>query len=164
MTTGNYHRFYACLSRLHYLGDEEAKDGFVSSFTDGRTTHLHEMTEKEYDAMCSRLEEMSGYRTLLKKARSVCLHLMQKCGIDTTDWGRVNDFCSHPRIAGKVFYKLDVDELRTLSEKIRAIERKGGLKKREESEIAMTSRHTEPQHTEPLTYVMAAQLSVMGNA
>lgn len=159
MTTGNYHRFYACLSRLHYLGDEEAKDGFVSSFTDGRTTHLHEMTEKEYDAMCSRLEEMSGYRTLLKKARSVCLHLMQKCGIDTTDWGRINDFCKHPKICGKVFAQLRLEELESLQVKLRAILRKGGLKKQEEQRVTTQSRHTEP-----MTYVMAAQLSVMGNA
>lgn len=159
MTTGNYHRFYACLSRLHYLGDEQAKEGFVSSFTDGRTTHLHEMTEKEYDAMCSRLEEMSGYKTLLKKGRSVCLNLMQKCGIDTTDWGRINDFCKNQKICGKAFAQLRMEELENLQVKLRAILRKGGLKKREESKVEV-----QPQRTEPLTYVMIPQLSVMGNA
>ena len=159
MTTGNYHRFYAQLSRLKYLGNEEAKEGFVSSFTNGRTTHLHEMTEKEYDAMCSRLEEMSGYRTKLRKARSLCLHLMQKCGIDTTDWGRINDFCKNSKICGKAFAQLRMEDLENLQVKLRAILRKGGLKKREESKV-----EAQPQRTEPLTYVMTPHLSVMGNA
>ncbi len=56
----NYARFYGIVNK-HYkfatkeLG-EEFKEGVVSQFTDGRTTSLREMTRKEYDTMCDKLE------------------------------------------------------------------------------------------------------------
>ena len=53
---------------------------------------------------------------------------MQKAGIDTTDWARINDFCQNPKIAGKVFAKLGVKDLDALQVKLRAIMNKGGLK------------------------------------
>ena len=53
---------------------------------------------------------------------------MQKLGIDTTDWTRINAFCQDPRIAGKVFARLSNEELEQLSVKLRSIRRKGGLK------------------------------------
>ena len=115
----NYHRFYASLNRLPGGNTEDMKETLVSSFTDGRTIHLHEMTQKEY----------------------------------------VNDFCRNPKIAGKEFAQLGVKDLDALQVKLRAIMRRGGLKKREEPKVA-----AEPQHTEPLKYVMAVPLPVMGNA
>ena len=122
----NYHRFYALFRRL-YGCDEELKATLVSNFTDGRTTHLSEMTKREYDALCNSLDERSGWRVRLKRYRSVCLNLMQHLGIDTTDWARVNDFCRHPRIAGREFSLLGVEDLPQLQVKLRAIQRKGGL-------------------------------------
>lgn len=128
-TIHNYHRFYASLNRLQNTGDrEELKETLVSSFTNGRTISLREMSVKEYDAMCTSLEEQTGWKTELKKKRSLCLKLMQKAGIDTTDWQRINDFCRHPKIAGKVFAQLGLKELDALQTKLRTIMRKGGLK------------------------------------
>ena len=66
----NYHRFYALLGRLYTTDRDETKAMLVSSFTDGRTTHLHEMTRKEYDALCTSLEERTGWKEQLKKKRS----------------------------------------------------------------------------------------------
>ena len=70
---------------------------------------------------------------------------MQKIGIDTTDWERVNNFCLNPRIAGKPFGRLDTEELEQLAVKLRSIERKGGLKvketeKRQEHEVKQPGR------------------------
>ena len=130
MSVQNYHRIYASFNRLP--GDrEDMKDTLVSSFTDGRTTHLHEMTQKEYDAMCASLEERTGWKEQLKKKRSLCLKLMQQAGIDTTDWQRINEFCRHPKIAGKTFARLSLSDLDTLQTKLRAILRKGGLKQKD---------------------------------
>ena len=123
-TNRNYARFYCLLKQLP--GAE--KETLVSSFTDGRTTSLHEMKTMEYDAMCASLEEQTGWKIELKKKRSLCLKLMQKAGIDTTDWQRINDFCRHPRIAGKEFARLTLEELDSLQTKLRSIMRKGGLK------------------------------------
>lgn len=128
----NYHRFYASLNRLPGDNTEDIKETLVSSFTDGRTTSLKEMTQKEYNAMCASLEERTGMKEQLKKKRSLCLKLMQKAGIDTTDWQRVNAFCEDPRIAGKVFARLTSEELEKLSVKLRSIQRKGGLKPKKE--------------------------------
>lgn len=125
----NYHRFYASLKRLQDTGDkEELKETLVSSFTNGRTTSLREMSVKEYETMCISLEEQTGWKIELKKKRSLCLKLMQLAGIDTTDWQRINDFCRHPKIAGKAFARLSLADLDTLQTKLRTIIRKGGLK------------------------------------
>lgn len=139
----NYARFYASLNCLP--GDrEDMKETLVSSFTNGRTTHLHEMTRKEYDAMCASLEKRTGWKERLRKARSLCLKLMQKAGIDTTDWSRINDFCQNPKIAGKVFAQLGVDDLDALQVKLRAIMRKGGVKPSKAQGAAAQSQQTGP--------------------
>ena len=124
MSVQNYHRFYASLNRLPGGNTEDMKESLVWSFTDGRTTSLKEMTQKEYNAMCASLEERTGWKEQLKKKRSLCLKLMQKAGIDTTDWQRINDFCRNPKIAGKEFAQLGVKDLDALQVKLRAIMRK----------------------------------------
>lgn len=133
MKERNYHRFYASLQRICVGDADDMKATLVSSFTEGRTTHLHEMTDAEYSAMCSQLEERAGWKSALKKKRSVCLRLMQQLGIDTTDWERVNAFCKNPRISGSVFAKLGLKDLDSLQLKLRAIKSNGGLKPKPES-------------------------------
>lgn len=126
----NYARFYALLKRLPGAD----KETLVCQYTRGRTVHLHETSMQEYNMMCNDMERVAGYderrealRKELRGKRSVCLKLMQKAGIDTTDWQRVNDFCRHPRIAGKAFAQLNVADLDVLQTKLRSIMRKGGL-------------------------------------
>lgn len=126
----NFARFYAALNRVQYAGErEELKKSVVRQYTLERTDSLREMTREEYDGCCAALEKITGYKDELKKQRSVCLRLMQKIGVDTSDWVRVNNFCEHPRIAGKAFGRLTVKELEAMEIKLRAIQRKGGLKK-----------------------------------
>lgn len=130
-TVNSYRRFYAALNRLPGVGDrEEMKQTLVLSFTDGRTTHLHEMTRREYDALCASLEERTGWRERLRRKRSLVLKLMQEAGVDTSGWDRVDRFCLSPRIAGKPFARLGMEELDALHLKLRAILRAGGLKTR----------------------------------
>ena len=62
MSVRNYSRFYALLNCLSCVDRDDMKDSLVSSFTDGRTTSLKEMTQKEYNAMCASLEERTGWR------------------------------------------------------------------------------------------------------
>lgn len=135
----NFSRFYALFNKLPYEGDrEEFKKSIVMQYTWNRTDSLREMTSREYEACCSGLEKLSGQdewrrklRDELRRKRSVCLKLMQKLGIDTSDWARINDFCRHPRIAGKAFAQITTEELEQLAVKLRSIERKGGLKKKD---------------------------------
>ena len=134
----NYARFYAALNRMPYSGDrEELKEQIVKQFTLGRTVHLREMTESEYYSCCDSMERMVPNRESVgealkraalirekKKCRSMALHQMQLYGVDTADWGKVNEFCRLPRIAGKEFRELDCEELRKLTKKMRAINSK----------------------------------------
>lgn len=85
--------------------------------------------------MCNDMERVAGFderreaiRKELKRRRSVCLKLMQQVGVDTTDWARVDNFCLHPRLAGKPFRNISIEELDDLAVKLRTIKRKGGLK------------------------------------
>lgn len=127
----NYHRFYASFNRLPCVGDrEDMKESLVSSYTNGRTTSLREMSEAEYKTMCAALEQKVNpnaralYIQERKRRRSSALHQLQLYGVDTTDWSKVNAFCAQPRIAGKAFRDLDCEELEALTRKMRAIIRK----------------------------------------
>lgn len=131
MSKRNYSRFYVLLSRMPTTDREELKVGLVSQFTGGRTDSLREMTDREYNAMCDQLQnqvanrrERDIYREELRRRRSTVLHLLQKLGIDTTDWSRVNAYCLNPRISGKEFRQLTPEELEQLAIKLRMIRRK----------------------------------------
>jgi hypothetical protein len=54
------------------------------------------------------------------------LNRIQRLGVDTADrtFAAVNDFCLDPRIAGKPFGVMTVDELQALVPKLEAILRK----------------------------------------
>lgn len=122
----NFGRFYSAFHKLTIHGEpDEAKRQFVLQYTAGRTESLKEMTWKEYTAMCAALEDMNGMRDELKRRRSIVLKLMQELEVDTTDWVQINDFCRHPRISGKAFGLLSIDELMELATKLRSIKRKG---------------------------------------
>lgn len=127
MKVTNFARFYALLGKLPGAD----KETLVYQFTGGRTSHLHLMTEDEYQAMCHEMERVAAcderrqaWRLEMKRKRSAVLHQMQLLGVDTADWGRVDAFCLSKRIAGKAFRELDGDELDALLVKLRIIRRK----------------------------------------
>ena len=130
----NFARFYISFNRLPYDGErEDFKKQIVLQYTWNRTDSLKEMTKEEYDSCCTALEKLIGQdewrqklREELRRKRSVCLKLMQRLGIDTTSWNRVDAFCGDKRIAGKPFSKITAEELDVLSVKLRCI-----LKKKE---------------------------------
>ncbi len=123
----SFARFYALLRRLPGAD----KETLVYQFSGGRTTHLHLMTQEEYQAMCHEMERVAGYderrqvwRQEMKRKRSAALHQMQLLGVDTADWVLVDAYCLDKRIAGKIFRELDGDELDALTTKLRIIRRK----------------------------------------
>lgn len=119
----NYARFYALLKQMPGANKEQ----LVYEYTDGRTPSLRVMKDKEYRQMIEAMEDLVGNKKELKKECSVCLKLMQQLGIDTTDWQRVDLFCENPKIAGKAFRYIKLEELEQLELKLRSIHRKGGL-------------------------------------
>ena len=113
------------------------KESMVLQFTDGRTTHLREMYQDEYNEMCDALEfgpdraQRSSEADRLRRLRSSVLLRIGRLGICTIDnWDGIDAFCLSPRIAGKEFRKLSAEE------KLESIIRKGGLKARQEDQPA----------------------------
>lgn len=142
---GIYSKFWALLDKMPVMGmsREDHKDVVVASHTEGRTTHLSEMSPEEYCKMIGDMERIANmksgkYRDALRKKRSEVLHQMQKMGIDTTDWARVNAFCEDGRMAGKPFGKMDTEELKQMLVKLHAIQRKGWLRKLMEENRTVT--------------------------
>ena len=130
MSKRNYTRFYGLLRQQPSID----KDEIVLQFTDGRTTHLTEMTDAEFAEMLSAIEKAARpSHEDLRRWRSSALLRIGRLGINTIDnWDGINAFVSSPKIAGKPFYDLTVDDLRALVRKLEMIERSGGLKKRRE--------------------------------
>ena len=126
----NFGRFYSAFHKLTIHGEpDEAKRQFVLQYTAGRTDSLREMRRGEYDALCAGIEGMINDIKELKSRRSTVLKLLQELEVDTTDWMQINDFCRHPRIAGKEFGRLSIDELTDLAKKLRSIKRKGWVRR-----------------------------------
>lgn len=152
----NYGRFYAGFHKLTIYGEpDETKRQLVLQYTSGRTESLKEMTRKEYVALCVAIENMNGTRDELKRRRSIALKLMQELEIDTTDWTQINDFCRHPRIAGKTFGQLSVEDLMELATKLRSIKRKGWQRKKS------APKDTEEVPKQTITYLI--NLAGFGN-
>ncbi len=147
----NFARFYTAFNKLAYDGErEEFKKSLVLQYTWNRTDSLREMTRDEYNRCCDVLEELAGLKDERKKRRSECLKLMQRLGIDTTCWARINSFCQDPRIAGKPFARLSVEDLEALAVKLRTIWRKGGLRhgnNNEQQSVAVTGIFVNPNAT-----------------
>lgn len=107
----------------------DVKEVLVSSYTNGRTTSLHEMTDQEYEAMCKSLEGSEEERkkrrgtSELRKWRHTCLKLLKDVGVDTSDWSVINAYVSSKKLAGKKFNALGVDELVALSKQLRMIQK-----------------------------------------
>lgn len=153
----NFGWFYTAIRELSKIGDrDEVKEALVRQYTNGRTTSLREMTSREYNRCCKDLERQNSDREALRKERSVTLHLLQKLGVDTTDWNRVNRFCEDKRIAGKEFAKIGINELRELRVKLRAIERKGGIREKTSS-----TRSTTPATGKPKPEIMVVNTAMI---
>ena len=126
-----YSEFYALLKKLPGATDG-LKEELVLQFTAGRTSSLRGMTKREYRAMCASLRESlqgmgeEAFTLEIKRRRSAVLKRMQRLGVDTTNWAHVDNFCLSPKIAGKRFAKLSIEELAALIPKLENMLKKSG--------------------------------------
>ena len=150
-TKRNYSRFYA-IAKSKGIDLALYKKDLVAQFTDGRTTSLKDMKEDEYTQMCDclqydrkRYETDADFQSRRRKARSAVLNRIQRLGIDTTDFSKVDNFCLDRRIAGKVFGSLTIDELNALVPKLEAMIRKPRKEKAAVQSV--------PEGPDPLLYL-----------
>lgn len=123
------------IGRLHGLytrkgiSDEE-KEAMLLDLTDGRTAHTNELSYKEAIYLWGYLNghtaslKPATSDQLMKRRRSGCLTTMQRIGVDTTDWKRINAYCMDSRIVGKPFADITFKELADLREKLEKILKK----------------------------------------
>lgn len=141
MARTNYAAFYALLKSM----PGASKEDLVLQWTNGRTSSLKEMSEREYTLMIRQLRQQVENLEEKKKARSAVLKQFQLYGIDTTDWDAVDRFCASPRIAGKAFRYLTIAELKTLRVKMLSIRNKAELKGYEQRRAALGAEITKGQ-------------------
>lgn len=141
MARNNYAAFYALLKSM----PGASKEDLVLQWTNGRTSSLKEMSEREYTLMIRQLRQQVENLEEKKKARSAVLKQFQLYGIDTTDWDAVDRFCASPRIAGKAFRYLTIAELKTLRVKMLSIRNKAELKGYEQRRAALGAEITKGQ-------------------
>ena len=141
MARTNYAAFYALLKSM----PGASKEDLVLQWTNGRTSSLKEMSEREYTLMLRQLRQQVENLEEKKKARSAVLKQLQLYGIDTTDWDAVDRFCCTPRIAGKPFRYLTIPELKALRVKMLSIRNKAELKGYEQRRAALGAEITKGQ-------------------
>jgi hypothetical protein len=121
---GKYALFYALLHNLRGYEKEAA----VQDFTDGRTTHLSDLSAKEYRDICNYLQGIVNMDAGRRKAGSRVLNLLTEMGFKTTkkeDWALIDRFLLDKRIAGKKYRELSASELRELAVKLCSMRDKG---------------------------------------
>lgn len=141
MARNNYAAFYGLLKSM----PGAPKEDLVLQWTNGRTSSLKEMSEREYTLMIRQLRQQVENLEEKKKARSAVLKQLQLYGIDTTDWDAVDRFCCTPRIAGKPFRYLTIPELKALRVKMLSIRNKAELKGYEQRRAALGVEMTKGQ-------------------
>ena len=133
--TQNHSQFYVLLAKMPGVEKEE----LVWEASHMLTTSLSEFLDKNpsgYKAMIANMHRTIAKmrpqnNTDIKIYRSALLKRMQKYGIDTTDWTKVNGFLKQPKIAGKVMYDLSIDEIKNLISKMESIMTKRNIERAE---------------------------------
>jgi hypothetical protein len=117
--------FHAILVRLGMLSHKES---LLAGYGVESTLELEESEIDELIDYLKRHErsQKKEHDSQLRQLRSIVLTILQRMGIysNNNDWHRVNKYLLQSRIAGKLLYQLNTDELRSLIKKLRGIERK----------------------------------------
>lgn len=126
MANTSHARFYALLNRI----PEADKEMFVWQYSHSETTSLSEFYERrpeQYRHMIADMQRLIDElynNEEIRRLRSAVLVRMQKYGVDTTDWAKVNAFTAQARIAGKTLGEMNMEDLRRLIPKLEIMLRK----------------------------------------
>lgn len=102
-----------------------------------------DLTDAQLDDLLNSLEAGAANKYTTDKGvktwRSNVLVQLNKYGIytDNSDWSRVNEFLLDKRVAGKLLYELNVDEMKDLVKKLISMTRKKQDKQYHEIKLAM---------------------------
>lgn len=132
-------RFFDLLAKIPFADKKE----LVWQYSNMLTNSLSEFRSKDpagYSRMIEDLQKLVNNMNnkpqpdgekRIKELRSAILHRLQKHGVDTTNWAKVNAFMEQPRIAGKRLYDMTEAEMQALIPKLEAILTKDKAKQAE---------------------------------
>lgn len=122
MATINHREFFGLLKQMPGANKEDVVWQYSNGLTQSLSTFAN-CDPKGYRRMLIDLRKAVKTDTerATKKLRSAILHRLQKHGVDTTDWDRVNRFLEQPRIAGKRLYDMSNQEMKALIPKMESI-------------------------------------------
>lgn len=131
------------LARLHTLlqksGNMSNKESILAGFG---VKSSKELSVQQIDAICDVLEKQvksqNDTPAAIRKARSTVLLLLGDLGIKgrNRNWKMVNDYLLQPRIAGKVLYEMDEQELKACAVRLRVVLKKKTERIEHENELA----------------------------
>ncbi len=147
MKTNVHATFFVLLARLPH----QSKQDMVWQYSNMLTDSLSEFYAKDPEGYSKMIRDMQAMVNSMdnvknmpkmpggeevKKLRSAILHRLQKHGVDTTNWEKVNAFLEQPRIAGKRLYQMSVKEMENLVKKLESILKKDKKRLAEENRMA----------------------------
>ena len=122
--THNHSQFWTLFAQMPGAD----KDQLVWESSNMLTNSLTDFLEKNpsgYKSMIAHMQNAISTAKCpnenIKLYRSGVLKRLQKYGVDTTDWTKINAFLKQPQITGKVMYQLSIDEMRTLITKLESM-------------------------------------------
>jgi ribosomal protein S13 len=106
----------------HKQGIDHIREAIIEPYGVQSTS---ELKEAELDELIERFTQKKQVADDVRSWRSVILKQLTQMGVyDNGDWTRVNEFMMDRRIAGRMLYELNVEELKALSVKLRSIANK----------------------------------------
>lgn len=138
MSTSIHARFFGLLKQL----PGQSKEDLVWQYSNMMTDSVSEFFNRDpygYARMVNDLQQIANSMkkheqpqqpakkttsAITKQYRSAILKRLQKHGIDTTNWDRVNSFLENPRIAGKRLYEMTDQEMIDFIPKMESILKK----------------------------------------
>jgi len=149
-TTVSHSTFFALINQLPRMNKEDVVWEYsgmlttsLSEFYNTNTVGYNQMITdlrrlvNDHNAAKSRAKYLSeAEEKQVKKLRSGILTRLQKYGVDTTDWDKVNAFMKQPKIAGKLLYEMTIPEMEALTRKLQSILKKEEALKEEHNRLA----------------------------
>lgn len=85
-----------------------------------------DLSKQQLEDLCNELQKLSQARTdapkEIRAARSRILTLCTDLGVlQGNNWARLNEYLMNPKIAGKLLYMMDLQELKALNKKLSVI-------------------------------------------
>lgn len=106
--------------------DDDTRHEMVYNFTAGRTSSIRDLTGKELEDFCNRLQnrvESADKEILMRQKRSVVLTIASRTGIKKPDsWTEFNRWMQNNSVLKKPLNEYSFDELDELTRQFRGLE------------------------------------------